>query len=60
MRTSTMKLMMEVSLFQLSPVSKNTEWKPMIDTWFRKFRVNIYLNKFFYYDNLVNLLILMN
>jgi hypothetical protein len=60
MRTSTMKLMMEVSLFQLSLVSKNTEWKHMIDTWFRKFRVNIYLNIFFYYVNLVNLLILMN
>jgi hypothetical protein len=39
--TSPMKLSMEVSLFQLSKVFKNLEWKPIIDVWIAKFKVGI-------------------
>jgi hypothetical protein len=41
-----MKSLMEVPFFQMSQVSKNLEWKPIIDAWFRKFRVSINLNNF--------------
>jgi hypothetical protein len=44
--TSTMKSLMEVPFFQMSQVSKNPEWKSIIDAWFRKFRVSINLNNF--------------
>jgi hypothetical protein len=47
-----------MSLFQWSQVFKNPKWKPMIDVWFGKFRVSIYLKKYHVY--LVSLLILMN
>jgi hypothetical protein len=46
MITSAMKLSMDVSLFQWSGVSKNPKWKPMINTWFEKFKVSIYINIF--------------
>jgi len=42
----TMKLSMEVPLFQWSYVSKNPEWDPIIDVWFEKFKVSIYINNF--------------
>jgi hypothetical protein len=43
---SAMESSMEMSLFQWSQVFKNLEWKPMIDAWFGKFRISIYLNNF--------------
>ena len=41
-----MKSLMEVPFFQMSQVSKNLEWKPIIVAWFIKFRVSINLNNF--------------
>jgi len=41
MITSPMKLSMKVSLFRLSKVFKNLEWKPIIDVWIEKFKVSI-------------------
>jgi hypothetical protein len=46
MITSAMQLSMDVSLFQWSGVSKNPKWKPMINTWFEKFKVIIYIKLF--------------
>jgi len=43
---SAMKSSMRVSLFQWSHVSRYSKWKLIIDAWFKKFRVNIYLNNF--------------
>jgi hypothetical protein len=48
-----MKSFMEVLLFQWSQVFKKLEWKPMIDVWFGKFKVSLYLNNFFCYVNSV-------
>jgi hypothetical protein len=56
--TLAMKSSMKVSLFQWSQVSINLEWKPMINSWFRRFKVNINLNNFFYVNSII-LLILM-
>jgi len=47
--TSAMKYLMEVSLFQWSQVFKNPEGKLMIDLWFVKFKVSMYLNSYYYY-----------
>jgi hypothetical protein len=46
MITSAMQLSMDVSLFQWSGVSKNPKWKHMINTWFEKFKVIIYIKLF--------------
>jgi hypothetical protein len=52
--TSAMKLSIKISLFQWNQVFKHPEWKHMIDTWFRTFKVSINLNIFFYYINSVS------
>jgi len=39
--TLAFKSSMEIPLFQWSQVSKNPDWKPYIDTWFRRFEVNV-------------------
>jgi hypothetical protein len=44
--TSVMKLLMEISLFQWSQVSKHSEQKPMINAWFRRCNISINLNIF--------------
>jgi hypothetical protein len=54
-----MKSSMKVPLFQWSQVFTNLEWKPMIDAWFKRFKVNINFNNFLYYVNSIILLILM-
>jgi len=58
--TSTMKLSMDVPLFQYSGVSKNSKCKPMIDTWFEKFKVSIFINMFLKIFNLVSFFNLIN
>ena len=37
--TFAMKLSMEIQLFQWNQVSIHPEWKPMIDAWFRRFKL---------------------
>jgi hypothetical protein len=44
--TSAMKSSIEEPLFQWSQVSKSPKWKPMIDPWFKRFKVSINLNNF--------------
>jgi hypothetical protein len=45
--TLVLKSSMEMPLFKWSPIFKNPKWKPMIDVWFRKLKVSIYINIFF-------------
>jgi hypothetical protein len=56
--TLAMKSSMKVSLFQWSQVSINPEWKAMINSWFRRFKVNINLNNFFYVNSIILLILL--
>ena len=42
--TSTFKLLMEIILFQCSQVSKHLEWKPQVNAWFSRIKVNINFN----------------
>lgn len=42
------KSLMEMSLFQWSQAFKNLEWKPMIDAWFGKLKVSIYINNYYF------------
>ena len=39
--TMAMKSSMEIPLFQWSQVSRHPEWRPNIDTWFRRFQVGV-------------------
>jgi hypothetical protein len=45
--TLVLKSSMEMPLFKWSPIFKNPKWKPMIDVWFRKLKVSVYINIFF-------------
>jgi hypothetical protein len=44
--TSVMKSSMKIPLFQISKVSKYSEWKSIINAWFGRFKININLNIF--------------
>jgi len=39
--TSAFKSSMEIPLFQWSQVSRHPEWRPNINTWFRRFQVGV-------------------
>jgi len=47
--TSAMKSLMTILLFNWSQVSKHLACKPIIDAWYRRFKVNINLNIFLSY-----------
>jgi len=57
--TLVMKSSMKLPLIKWSQVFKNPKWKLMIDAWFRKFEVSIYINIFLIF-NLVNFCIFIN
>jgi len=50
---NTIELSIKIYLFHWCWVFKNSEWKLIIDAWFVKFKVSIYINNFLLF-NLVN------